>query len=172
MSLARTLFTAALLMGVPRAVACKTDPPITRPEQAASAAVSAAPSMVAPPLASAATPKAVVTLDRFFPPDGTFGARRVFTTQTGAISEARVLQDGKEIAILSISDTGGTPGTRDGVAKPAERINGFPLTTAGTEHSMLLVKDRYQVKVSSKILDPRARKGWIARFDLNGLTAL
>ena len=48
----------------------------------------------------------------------------------------------------------------------------MPLVTVGKNQSALLVKDRYQVKVSSQVLDAEARKAWIGRFNLAGLAAL
>lgn len=170
--LTRTLAAAALLASL---LACgKETPKSTRWDQAASSAASAAAEKkdAPPPAVPTEKPKDGANFNKFFPADGADGTKRAFTQEKDTISEAKVTKEGKELAMLSISDTVGTPDAKDKFGKAADKLNGYPLVTVGKNQSALLVKDRYQVKVSSQTLDAEARKSWLSKFNLNGLAAL
>lgn len=110
-------------------------------------------------------------LNKFFPGD-VDGHKRVFTQEKSGFAEAKLTKDGKEVAMLSISDTAANA---DAVAKfkaATDKVSGFPLITVGKNQSSVLVKDRWQVKVSSQSLDEKARKDWLGKFDLSGLSKL
>ncbi len=153
-------------------LACsKDEPKSTRWDQAASAAASAA---VAAKEPDAAPKPAVVKggdLNKFFPADGVDGAKRAFTRENDGYAEAKFTKDGKE-ATLSISDTNNDLSAKEKFQKPSGDVAGNPLVTVGKNQSAILVKDRWQVKVSSMQLDENARKEWLGKFDLAGLAKL
>jgi hypothetical protein len=110
--------------------------------------------------------------NKFFPADGADGHSRVYTAEKAGYAEAKLKKDGKDVAVLSISDTANEPDAKGKFASATDKVKGWPLVTVGKNQSALLVKDRYQVKVSSQTLDAEARKAWIERFDLAGLSGL
>ena len=152
----------ALSLGL-LAASCK-DPP-SRWDQAATATLPAAAS-------GAPASKPGSAFNTFFPPDGVEDASRVFSQEKPGFAEAKLKKDGKEIAVLSISDAVNDADVKAKFAAAPDKVNGMPLVTVGKNQSALLVKDRYQVKVSSQVLDAEARKAWIGRFNLAGLAAL
>jgi hypothetical protein len=142
--------------------ACK-DPP-SRWDQAASAKPTAA--------AHGAEVKPGSAFNAFFPADGTDGMSRVFTQEKAGFAEAHLKKDGKDVATLSISDTAGEADAKGKFATAADKLDGMPLVTVGKHQSAVLVKDRYQVKVSSQTLDEEARKALLGKFHLKGLAGL
>jgi hypothetical protein len=143
--------------------ACK-DPP-SRWDQAASARPAAAPS-------GAPEVKPGSAFNTFFPADGVDGTSRVFSQEKAGFAEAKLKKDGKDLAVLSISDTASDPEAKSKFGSATEKLDGAPLVTVGKNQSAVLVKDRYQVKVSSQTLDAEARKAWLGRFNLNGIAGL
>lgn len=110
-------------------------------------------------------------LNRFFPATGPEGATRVFTAEKDGYAEAKLQKsDGSDLAVLSISEAGSD--ALEKFASASDKVSGFPLVTVGKNQSSALVKDKYQVKVSSKELDAEARKSLLASFDLSGLAGL
>jgi hypothetical protein len=111
-------------------------------------------------------------LNKFFPSDGADGHKRVFTQEKAGFAEAKLQKDGKDVATLSINDASATPDAKGKFSSASDKVKGWPLVTVGKNQSALLVKDRWQVKVSSPTLDEGARKAWLERFDLSGLSSL
>ncbi len=110
--------------------------------------------------------------NKFFPADGAEGMKRVYTQEKEGFAEAKLQQDGKDVATLSVSDTLNNAEAKTKFAGAADKVSGHPYMTVGKNQSTLLVKDRYQVKVSSQALDEPTRKAWLERFDLAGLASL
>lgn len=109
--------------------------------------------------------------NKFFPPDGADG-KRTFTQEKEGYAEAKLQKDGKEIATLSIADVSTNPDAKKKYDGASDKVAGHPLTTLGSTMSSVLVKDRYQVRVSSPSLDANARKDLLGKFDLAGLSKL
>jgi len=111
--------------------------------------------------------------NKFFPkPSG--GYERVFTQEKKGFAEAKLKKDGKDVAMLAISDTQGTPAA-DKFKTSTTKIAGYPAVTVGTTQTAILVDGRYQVKVLSR--DPvnfkaAEREAWLKKFDLTGLARL
>jgi hypothetical protein len=122
---------------------------------------------LAPPDAAPAAPTG--SLNKFFPKDGDGGYKRVFSADKEGYAEAKLQKDGKDVATISISDGDRLAAAKGKFEGATEKLEGFPLMTVGKNQSTVLVKDRYQVKVSSQTLDPEARKAVLAMFDLKGL---
>lgn len=153
---------AALLACATLLAGCKDPPKSTRWDDAAAVTVPAVASDAPPAVAAG-------TLNKFFPKDGEGGFKRVFAADKEGYAEAKLQKDGKEVATLSISDADRVPGAKEKFAGAAEKLDGHPLMTVGKNQSTVLVKDRFQVKVSSPTLDADARKAILATFDLKGL---
>jgi hypothetical protein len=113
------------------------------------------------------------SFNKFFPKSGG-GYDRVFTQEKKGFSEAKLKQGGKDLAVLSISDTISVPAAAKKFESSTTKIAGYPAMDIGTTQSALLVNGRYQVKVLSR--DPAFkaadRKVWLQKFDLNGLSKL
>lgn len=109
--------------------------------------------------------------NKFFPSEAD-GFKRVYTQEKEGFAEAKLQQDGKDVATLSISDTWNNPEAKSKFASATDKVSDYPLMLVGKNQSTALVKDRYQVKVSSQTIDADARKTWISKFDLKGLSSL
>jgi hypothetical protein len=110
--------------------------------------------------------------NKFFPkPDA--GFERVYTQEKKGFAEAKLKRDGKELAMLSVSDTRSIPGSAAKYASSTEKIANFPAVSVGSTMTSVLVGN-YQVKVQSKdpLFDKADRSTWIAKFDLNGISKL
>jgi hypothetical protein len=101
------------------------------------------------------------------------GYERVYSQEKKGFAEAKLKKDGKELAMLSISDTTGLPATAAKYQNTTEKISGFPAMSMGNTQTGVLV-GKYQVKVLSR--DPsftkEDREQWISKFDLKGLSRL
>jgi hypothetical protein len=110
--------------------------------------------------------------NKFFPkPDA--GFERVYTQEKKGFAEAKLKRAGKEIAMLSVSDTRSIPGSAAKYANATEKIGSFPSVSVGNTQSSVLVGN-YQVKVLSRdpLFTKADRATWIAKFDLNGISKL
>jgi hypothetical protein len=116
--------------------------------------------------------------NKFFPKPQE-GYQRVYTQEKKGFSEAKLKKAGKDLAVISISDTKAVIGTA--TANPADKfklstkkIAGYPSVSQGSTGTAILVNNRYQVKVQSR--DPSFtasdREAWIQKFNLNGLSQL
>ncbi len=110
------------------------------------------------------------SFNKFFP-GATAGYDRVFTQEKKGFAEAKLKKDGKDMAMLSISDTLSLPDAAKKFATSTTKVAGYPAVELGMTQSAVLVKDRYQVKVQTR--DPgftkSDRQTWLQRFDLSGL---
>ena len=111
--------------------------------------------------------------NKFFPAAGA-GFERVYTQEKKGFAEAKLKKDGKDVAMLSISDTKSTPITATKFQSSTIKIGGYPAVEIGKTQTAVLVGDRYQVKVLSR--DPSFtssdRQDWIEKFNLKGLARL
>ncbi len=82
-------------------------------------------------------------------------------------------KDGKDLAMLSISDTTSTPDAAAKFSKSTKKIGGYPAVEVGKTQTAVLV-GKYQVKVLSRSPSFTAsdRANWIEKFNLNGLAKL
>ena len=117
--------------------------------------------------------KSGANFNRFFP-DGSNGYERVYTQEKKGFAEAKLKKDGKEIAVLSISDTLNTPSAVNKFKQSEETIDGYPAVNQGKTGTAVLVADRFQVKVFSRddSFTEEDRKAWLSKFDLRGLAQL
>lgn len=178
----RSTLLGALALSLAFATGCngckKDEPKSTRWDDAAAAATAAPAATTAsggPGLRTAEPtlpPIPAGAFNKFFPKDGAGGNKRVFAADKEGFAEAKLQKDGKEIAVLAISDAQKLAFAKAKFGNATEKIDGFPVTTVGNNQTSALVKDRYQVKVTSQTLDHEARKAILATFDLKGLEGL
>jgi hypothetical protein len=152
---------------------CRKDEPLSTPAPTDDAATRAPVATPAPSASGAASPRLPAgTFVKFFPGDGDKGIARVVTADRAGYAEAKLRKDGSEIAVLAISDAERSPFTKAKFEESTDKLEGFPLLKVGNEQTSLLVKGRYQVKVTSPTLDHEGRKAILKTFDLKGLDAL
>jgi hypothetical protein len=98
----------------------------------------------------------------------------VYKQEKTGFAEASLKHEGKEVAILSISDTRNNPESADKYKESSEKLGEYPLARVGSQGTGVLVADRFQVQARS--MDPAfgetERKAWLERFDLSGLSQL
>ncbi|QZZ19530.1 hypothetical protein J5X98_19590 [Leptothermofonsia sichuanensis E412] len=113
------------------------------------------------------------SFNKFFPKSGN-GYERVFTQEKKGFAEAKLKKDGKDLAMLAISDTISLPTAAKKFQNSQTRIANYPSMEIGNTQTAVLVGDRFQVKVLSRdpSFTPADRKEWIQKFDLNGLAKL
>jgi hypothetical protein len=110
-------------------------------------------------------------LNRYFPKSAN-GFSVVPSQEKKGFAEHKVNKGGKNVAMLSISDTISTPGSASKYQQSSYSIAGFPAVDQGQNGTGVLVGDRFQVKAQSR--DPSFTKqdriAWIEKFNLNGLS--
>ncbi len=106
-----------------------------------------------------------------FPPSGG-GYERVYTQEKKGFAEAKLKKDGKEVAVLAISDILNNPSAAKKFEKSSQKIKGYPAVSQGKTGTAVLVGDRFQVKVLSRdsSFSEGDRQTWLEKFDLNGLS--
>jgi hypothetical protein len=110
--------------------------------------------------------------NKFFPkPEA--GYERVYTQEKKGFAEAKLKKDGKEVAMLAISDTTSLPAAAQKYAAATDKIGGYPSVSVGATQTGVLV-GKYQVKVIAR--DPSFGKddqtAWLQKFNLKGLAGL
>jgi len=158
------LFAAVAALAVATFASCKKEP--TRWDKAVEAPLPSKPSE------PAQQEKAGSSFNKAFPPDGTDGYKRVFTQEKEGFAEAKLQKDGKDVATLAITDVNNDAEAKGKFAKSTDALEGNPLVTVGKNQSAVLIKERYQLKVSSPTLDADARKQLLAKFDAKALASL
>jgi len=169
MILRRMLVALAVVAAVCAGVnGCKKDEPKSTRWDDAAAAVTTV--QVSPSGAPAAPAIQAGVLPKYFPKDESLaGYKRVHSADKEGYAEAKLQKDGKEVAILSIADAEKLAYAKAKFDTAADKLDGYPLMTVGNNQTSVLVKGRFQVKVSSQTLDNDARKGILSKFDLKGL---
>ncbi|MBH8564330.1 hypothetical protein I8748_19420 [Nostoc sp. CENA67] len=110
--------------------------------------------------------------NKFFPSAGG-GYERVYTQEKKGFAEAKLKKAGKDVALLSISDTTSTPTAAAKFSNSTKKIGGYPAVEVGNTQTAILV-GKYQVKVLSRNPSFTAsdRAAWIEKFNLAGLAKL
>ncbi|MDJ0774859.1 MAG: hypothetical protein QNJ49_15765 [Mastigocoleus sp. MO_167.B18] len=111
--------------------------------------------------------------NKFFP-RAADGYQRVYTQEKKGFAQAKLKKDGKDMALLSISDTSSIAGSATKYANSDKKIVGYPAVLTGNSKTSILVGNKYQVAVISKNPSFTAsdREDWIERFNLRGLAQL
>ncbi|MGJ5628577.1 hypothetical protein [Nostoc sp. CALU 1950] len=110
--------------------------------------------------------------NKFFP-KASDGYQRVYTQEKKGFAEAKLKKGGKDMAVLSISDTTSTPSAAAKFSNSTKKIGGYPAVEVGKTQTAILV-GKYQVKALSR--DPSFtasdRADWLENFNLDGLAKL
>ena len=168
----RTTLVAALALSLTLATACTKAPPTpasTETPEAASPSLAVGERAGLSDAGGMASGVPTAPLKEYFPLDGAGGYKRVIRANRVGYVEASLEKDGKEIAILSISDAERLAYVKARFENATEKVDGFPLLSSGQDLSTILVRDRFEIKVLSKTLDASARKAVLASFDLKRL---
>lgn len=126
---------------------------------------------------SQGTQKAVQPLkggafNRYFPKaSGDYSV--VFSQEKTGAALAKLKQQGKEVALLSVTDTANNPNAATKFKESSQKIGGYPAITQG-KGTAVLVANRFQVKVQSQAdsFTSADQKSWIQKFDLAGIASL
>jgi hypothetical protein len=126
------------------------------------------------PAAVAKNAEAGGEFNKFFP-QGDAGYARVFSQEKKGFAEAKLNKGGKNVAVMSISDTTSLPAAAKKYEKSTSKLGSYPLLDeAPLKSTGVLVNNRFQVKVASR--DPGFtgidRKAWLQKFNLDGLSKL
>lgn len=125
----------------------------------------------APPAVSQAA-ESGGSFNKFFPKSAN-GYEVVPSQEKKGFAEYKVNKDGKNVAMLAVSDTTGTPAA-DKFKNSTTQIAGYPAVEQGQNATAILVGNRYQVKALSR--DPSFTKAdratWLSKFNLQGLSSL
>lgn len=113
------------------------------------------------------------SFNRFFPAGGS-EYQRIYTQEKKGFAEAKLKKDGKEVAVLAISDTLNNPGAVSKFKQSTTNISGYPAVNQGSTGTAILVGDRFQVKILSRddSFTEADRQAWLSKFDLSGLSQL
>ncbi len=111
--------------------------------------------------------------NKFFPNDAD-GYDRVFSQEKKGFAEAKLNKGGKNVAVLSISDTTSLPAAATKYQKSTEKLSGFPLLVETPLKSTGVLVKKFQVKVASRDASFTAdsRMTWLKKFNLDGLSKL
>ncbi|MEP7126855.1 MAG: hypothetical protein ABJE95_38345 [Byssovorax sp.] len=145
------------------------------PAPSARASAAAVPTTTAQAVASAAVAKMVdgARFKPFFPATGLDGATdKVEQPSKEGLQEIAYKKGKDDVAVMIISDTAGEPRVKDDYVGARDAVSGYPLKTSGYAKTAILVADRYQVQITSQRLKADARKAWLEKVDLKGLSAL
>ena len=168
----RTILVAALALYSTLATACQKAPPTPTSMEtpdAPSLTVASSHRAGLPEAGGIASGVPTAPLKDYFPLDAAGGFKRVIRANRVGYAEASLEKDGKEVAVLSISDAERLAYVKARFENATDKVDGFPLLTSGKDLSTILVRDRFEIKVLSKTLDASARKAILASFDLKGL---
>ncbi|PSO49710.1 MAG: hypothetical protein BRC33_05815 [Cyanobacteria bacterium SW_9_44_58] len=112
-------------------------------------------------------------LNRYFPkPNDPY--QIVYTQEKRGFAQAKLKENGQELALMSISDIANNPSAADKFKESSETVQGSPVVNQGTKATAALVNNRYQVKIVSRSnnFNETSRKKWLEEFDLQTLAKL
>lgn len=119
-----------------------------------------------------AEPIAGGEFNKFFP-EASGEYDTVYTQEKQGFAEAKLKQNGEDVAMLSISDTALNPDAVTKFQNSELEIAGYPAAEVGNS-TAVLVSDRIQVKVQSRgsLFTAEDRASWLEQFNLQGLEEL
>ena len=95
----------------------------------------------------------------------------VFNQEKTGFAQASLQKDGREVAVLSVSDTANNPEAAEKFKTSTTSLGGMPLADVGEQGTAVLVADRYQVQVRSMDpeIGPAERQAWLEKFNLQAI---
>lgn len=112
-------------------------------------------------------------LNRYFPQNEK-GYDVIYTQEKRGFAQAKLKQNGEEMALMSISDVANNPTATKKFQDSQETLGNYPLVNQGSQATAVLVNHRYQVKIVSRNdrFDNDSRQKWLKKFDLKTLAEL
>jgi hypothetical protein len=119
------------------------------------------------------TPQDGGEFNKFFPKNEP-GFEMIASQEKNGFAEYKLKKDGKDLAMIAISDVANNPKAAEKFTKAERNIGGYPLVDQGNTASAVLVAGRYQVKVLSRdaSFTKADREAWLQKVNLAGLAAL
>lgn len=95
----------------------------------------------------------------------------VFKQEKTGFAQASLKQEGREVAVLSVSDTKNNPEAKQKFKDSQQTVAGMPAAAEGDEATSILVNDRYQVQIRSMdpVFGPQEREEWLGKFNLDAI---
>ncbi|WP_425615125.1 hypothetical protein NA78x_005022 [Anatilimnocola sp. NA78] len=108
--------------------------------------------------------------NRFFP-QVTAPWDIVFKQEKTGFAQASLQQNGREVAVLSVSDTANNAEATEKFKDTTKTLGGMPLATIGEQGTAVLVNDRFQVQIRSMdpVFGPAEREEWLTKFNLQAI---
>ena len=113
------------------------------------------------------------SFNKFFPA-ASDGYTTVASQEKEGFAEYKLKKDGKEMAMLSVSDTAANPEAAQKFQGSNRTIGGYPAVEQGSAATAVLVDNRFQVKVLSRspLFTKNDRETWLQKFNLPGIAGL
>ena len=113
------------------------------------------------------------SFNKFFPAADN-GYTTVASQEKEGFAEYKLKKDGKEMAMLSVSDTAANPEAAQKFQGSTRAIGGYPAVEQGSTATAVLVDHRFQVKVLSRnpSFTKNDREAWLQKFNLAGIAGL
>jgi hypothetical protein len=111
--------------------------------------------------------------NRFFPPvEKPWDI--VFKQEKSGFAQASLQQDGREVAVLSVSDTTNNPDAAEKFKASEKQLAGYPMVAIGEQTTAILVGERYQVQIRSAdpVFGPQEREQWLPKFNLEAISRI
>ena len=95
----------------------------------------------------------------------------VFKQEKTGFAQASLQFEGREVAVLSVSDTKSNPAAAEKFKDSQRNLEGMPVVEIGEQATAILVNDRFQVQVRSMdpVVGPQERDEWLSKFNLQAI---
>ena len=112
--------------------------------------------------------------NKFFPAANEDGYTRVASQEKEGFAEYKLKKDGKDVAMLAVTDTVTNPEAVAKFRESTRQINGYPAIEQGSTATAVLVDNRFQVKVLSRTpsFTRQDREAWLQKFNFAGIAGL
>lgn len=112
--------------------------------------------------------------NKFFPEANEGGYTRVASQEKEGFAEYKLKKDGKDVAMLAVTDTVANPEAAAKFQGSTRQINGYPAIEQGNTATAVLVDNRFQVKVLSRSpsFTKEDREMWLQKFNFAGIAGL
>lgn len=113
------------------------------------------------------------SFNKFFPVANE-GYTTVASQEKEGFAEYKLKKNGKEMAMLAVSDTVANPEAAQKFQGSTKTIGGYPAVEQGSTATAVLVDNRFQVKVLSRnpAFTKNDREAWLQKFNLTGIAGL
>jgi hypothetical protein len=98
----------------------------------------------------------------------------VASQEKEGFAEYKLKKDGKDVAMLAVTDTVTNPEAAAKFQQSTRQINGYPAIEQGSTATAVLIDNRFQVKVLSRSpsFTREDREAWLQKFNFAGIAGL